>query len=169
MQIWIATNNRDVPRVMKTKFRATLMVFSVVSSEDQHHATSYLRSRLESQHQNVLGCAEECGDTLVQSAGCGRPWVWQQDSAPAISPMRPRLGSEELLRLCTLLSLVPLLPQPESAGLLRLVIRREHHQHDLPQDQSLPDGRHLPSICRAPAGACGKGMLPVTDPHRGSD
>ena len=33
MQIWIATNNRDVPRVMKTKFPATLMVFGVVSSE----------------------------------------------------------------------------------------------------------------------------------------
>ena len=27
MQIWIATNNRDMPRVMKTKFPATVMVF----------------------------------------------------------------------------------------------------------------------------------------------
>ena len=33
MQILIATNNRDVPRVMKTKFPATVMVFGVVSSE----------------------------------------------------------------------------------------------------------------------------------------
>ena len=33
MQIWIATNNRDVPRGMKTKFPATVMVFSVVSNE----------------------------------------------------------------------------------------------------------------------------------------
>ena len=33
MQIWIATNNRDVPRVMKTKFPATVMVFGVVSIE----------------------------------------------------------------------------------------------------------------------------------------
>ena len=33
MQIWIATNNRDMPRVMKTKFPATVMVFGVVSSE----------------------------------------------------------------------------------------------------------------------------------------
>ena len=32
-QRWIATNNRDVPRVMKTKFPATVMVFVVVSSE----------------------------------------------------------------------------------------------------------------------------------------
>ena len=33
MQIWIATNNRDVPRVMETKFTATVMVFGVVWSE----------------------------------------------------------------------------------------------------------------------------------------
>ena len=33
MQIWIATNNRDVPRVMKTKFPATVKVIGVVLSE----------------------------------------------------------------------------------------------------------------------------------------
>ena len=44
----------------------------------------------------------------------------------------------------------PLLPQPEPTGLLRLVISREHHQHDLPQHQSQPDRRHPPSIHRAP-------------------
>ena len=32
MKIWIA-DNRDVPRVMQTKFPATVMVFGVVSSE----------------------------------------------------------------------------------------------------------------------------------------
>ena len=30
---WISTNKRDVPRVMKTKFPATVMVFGMVSSE----------------------------------------------------------------------------------------------------------------------------------------
>ena len=34
-----------------------------------HHATLHLRSRLESQQQSVPGCAEECGDPLVQSGG----------------------------------------------------------------------------------------------------
>ena len=33
MQIWIVRNNRYVPRVMKTKFPATVIVFGVVSSE----------------------------------------------------------------------------------------------------------------------------------------
>ena len=32
-QIWIAMNNRDMLRVMKTKFPAMVMVFGVVSSE----------------------------------------------------------------------------------------------------------------------------------------
>ena len=62
-----------------------------------------------------------------------------------------------------------LLPRPEPAGLLRLVIRREHHQYGLPQHQSQPDRHHLPSICLAPTSACGKGMFPVPDPYRGSD
>ena len=61
------------------------------------------------------------------------------------------------------------LTRPEPAGLLRLVICREHHQHDLPQHQSQPDHRHPPSIHRAPTSACGKGMLPVPDPYRGGD
>ena len=81
----------------------------------------------------------------------------------------PGLASEGVLRLCTLLSLAPLPSRPEHAGLLRLVICREHHQHDLPQHQSKPDRRHLPSIHRAPADAGGKGMLPVPDPYRRGD
>ena len=45
----------------------------------------------------------------------------------------------------------------------------EHHQHDLPKNQSQPDRRHPPSIRPALAGACGKGMLPIPDPYGGSD
>ena len=124
MQIGIATNNRDAPRVMKTKFPATVMVFGVVSSEGH-----IMPLRLESQHQSVPGIAEECGDPLVKSgdrwqtlgvaAGLGAGPQVQKD---------PGLASEGVLRLCTLLSLLT-----EPAGLLRLVIRRKHHQHDLLQ------------------------------------
>ena len=99
-----------------------------------HHATSHLQSQLESQHQSVPACAEECGDPLVQSGG-----RWQTLSVAAglgTGPQvqrDPGLASEGVLWLCTLLSLNPLLPRPEPVGLLRLVIRQEHHQHDLPQ------------------------------------
>ena len=165
MQIWIATYNRDVPRVMKTKFPATVMVFRVVSSEGP-----IMPPRLESQHQSVPGRAEKCGDPLVQSGV-----RWQTLGVGAGLGAGPQvirdqgLASEGVLRLCTLLSLVTLLSRAEPAGLLRLVIRREHYQHDLPQHQSQPDRCHPPSIRRAPAGACGKSMLPVPDPYRGGD
>ena len=163
MQIWNATNNRNVPRVIKTKLPATVMVFGVV-------ATSHLRSRLESQHQSVPGCAVGWGDPLLQPGG-----RWQTLGVAAglsASPQvqrDPGLASEGVLRLCTLLSLDPLLSRPEPTGRLRLVIHREHHQHDLPQHQSQPDRRHPPNIRQAPAGTCGKGMLPVPDPYRGGD
>ena len=131
-----------------------------------HHATSHLRSRLESQHQSVPGYAEESGDPLVQLGG-----RWQTLGVAA------RLGAGQqvqrdpglasgVLRLCTLLSMAPLLPWPEPAGLLRLVIRREHHQHDLPQHQSQPDRRHPPSIRWAPASACGKVLAGRPTPAR---
>ena len=99
---------------------------------------------------------------------CGRPWVWQQNSAPA---HRSKETQALLQREChdfVTFSHCPLL-RPEPAGLLRLVIRREHHQRDLPQQQNQPGHRHPPSIRRAPRGACGKGMLPVPDPYGGSD
>ena len=135
-----------------------------------HHATSHLRSRLESQLQNVPGFAEECSDPLVQSGGRWQTLGVAAGLGTGSQVQRdPGLASEGVLRLCTLLSLAPLLPQPEPAGLLRLVIRQEHHKHDFPQHQSQPDHRHLPSIRRAPAGACGKGMLPVPDPYLGGD
>ena len=135
-----------------------------------HHATSHLWSWHESQHQSVPGCAEECGDPLVQSGG-----RWQTlgvvaglSAGPQVQ-RDPGLASEGVLRLCTLLSLAPLLPRPEPAGLLCLVICREHHQRNFLQHQSQPDRRHPPSILQAPTGAFGKGMLPVPDPYRGSD
>ena len=66
------------------------------------------RSRLESQHQSVPGCAEECGDPFVQSGG-----QWQTlgvvaglGAGPQVQ-RDPGLASEGVLRLCTLLSLPP--------------------------------------------------------------
>ena len=126
--------------------------------------------RLESQHQSVPECAEECGDPLVQSGGRWQTLGVAAELGTGPQVQRdPGLASEGVIRLCTLLSLAPLLLRPEPAGLLRSVIRRQHHQHDLPQHKSQPDRRHPPSIRRASAGASGKGMLPVPDLYRGGD
>ena len=103
-----------------------------------------------------------------QMAG-GRPWLCQQDSAPAHKSKETQVWLQNECYDFVPFSHWPLLPLTEPARLLRLVQRREHHQHDLPQHQSQPVCCHLPSIHRAPAGACGKGMLPVPDPYRGGD
>ena len=169
MQIWIAMNNRDVPRVIKTKFLATVMVFGVVSSEGHIMPPHIFEAGLKVNtkvYQDVLKSVVTPGAIrwLVADPGCGsRTQHWPT------SPKRPRLGFRRIAMTLYPSLTALLLPQPESAGLLCLVKRREHHQHDLPQCQSQPDYRHLPSIGRAPAGACGKGMLPVPDPYWGGD
>ena len=101
---------------------------------------------------------------LVADPGCS-----SRTRRRPTSPQRPRLGFRRSATTLYPSLTGPLLLRPEPAGLLCLVIRREHHQHDLPRHQSQPDLRHPPSIHRAPAGACGKGMLPFPDPYRGGD
>ena len=166
MQIWIATNNRNVPGMMKTKFPATVMVFCGVSCEGHIMPPHIFKVSLKVNtkvYMDVLNSVVQSDvrwQTLGVAAGLGADAQVQRD---------PGLASEGVLRLCTLLSLAPVVPRPEPTGLLRLVIRREHHQHDLPQNQNQPDCRHPPSIRRAPASACGKGMLPVPDQYRGGD
>ena len=150
MQIWIATNHRDVPRVMKTKFPATVMVFGVVSSEGHIMPPHIFEVGLKVNAKVYLG--------VLKSVVI--PWCNQVAGDLG-------LASEGVLRLCILLSLAHLLPRHNPTGLSRLVIRREHHQRDLPPYQSQPDRRHLPSIHRTPAGVCGKGMFPVPDPYQG--
>ena len=91
----------------------------------------------------------------VADPGCG-----SKTRRRPTSPKRPRLGFRKSATTLYPSFSGPLLPRPEPAGLLRLVICWEHLQHDLPQHQSQPDHRHPPSIRRAPAGASGKGKLP---------
>ena len=152
----------------KQSFRFIFMVFGVVSSEGHIIPPHIFEVGLNVNTKVYLDvlksvvipwCNQVAGwQTLGVAAGLGAGPQVQRD---------PGLAPEGVLRLCTLLSLAPLLPRPEPAGLLRSAIRREHHQHDLPQHQSQPDRCHPPSIRRAPTGACGKGMLPV--PDRGGD
>ena len=70
------------------------------------HATSHLRSRLESHHQSVPGWAEDCGDPLVQSGGRWQTLGVAAGLGVSTQVQRdPGLASEGVLRLCTLLSL----------------------------------------------------------------
>ena len=67
----------------------------------------------------------------VADLGCGsstRRWP--------TSPIRPKLGFRRNSTTLYPSLTAPLLPRPEPTGLFRLVIRREHHDHDLPQHQN---------------------------------
>ena len=83
MQIWIATNNRDVPRVMKTKFPATVMVFGVVSSEGHIMPPHIFEVGLKVNTKVYLDVLKNVVIPWCNQVVGGRPWVWQQDSALA--------------------------------------------------------------------------------------
>ena len=72
-----------LPRVMKIKFPATVMVFDVVSSEGPIMPPYIFEVGLE---VNTKVCLDVMKSVVIpwcnQVAG-GRPWVWQQDSALA--------------------------------------------------------------------------------------
>ena len=135
MQIWIATNNRPCP------------VWWIQSFRLQLRSLVWFHVRTTSCHLTSSKSAWKSTPKCIWM--CWRVW-WSPGSK------RRRLGFRRSATTLYPSYTGPLLPRPESAGLLRLVIRREHHQYDLPQHQSQPDRLHPPSIRRAPAGACGK-------------
>ena len=83
MQICIATNNRDVPKVMKTKFPATVMVFRVVSSKDHIIPPHIFEVGLKVNIKLYLVVLKSVVIPWCNQVAGGWPWVWQQDSAPA--------------------------------------------------------------------------------------
>ena len=169
MQIWMATNNRDVSRVMKTKFPATVIVFALVSNEGHIMPPHIFEIGLKVNTKVYLDMLKSVVIPWLNQVAGGRPWVWQQNLVLAHKSKETQAWLQKECYDFVPFSHCPLLPRPEPAGLLRLIISRKHHQLDLPQHQSQPDRRHLPSICRAPTSAFGEGMLPVPDPYRGGD
>ena len=111
MQIWIAMNNMDVPRLMKTKFPATVMVFGVGSSDGHIMPPHIFEVGLKVNTKVYLDvlkrvvipwCNQVDGwHTLGVAAGLSTGPQVQSD---------PGLASEGVLRLCTLLVLSPSSP-----------------------------------------------------------
>ena len=75
---WIATNNRDVPRVMKTKFPAMVIVFGVVSSEGHIMPPHIFKVGLKVNTKVYLNVLKSVVILWCNSVAGGRPWVWQQ-------------------------------------------------------------------------------------------
>ena len=142
------------------------MVFGVVSSEGHIMPPHIIEVGLKVNTKVNLDVLKSVAIPWSNEVAGGRPCVWQQDSALAHESKETQTWLQKECNDFVLFShCSPSSPDLNPRGLLRLVIRREHHQHDLPQHQSQPDRRHPPSIRRASASACGKGMLPVPDPY----
>ena len=73
----------NVPRVMKTKFPATVMVFAVVSSEDHIMPPHIFEVGLKINTKVYLDVLKSVVIPWCNQVAGGRPWVWQQNSAPA--------------------------------------------------------------------------------------
>ena len=148
----------NVHRVMKTKFPATLIVLGVVSSEGYSMPPHIFEVGLKVNTKVYLDLPKSVVIPWSNRVAGSRPWVWQQDSVPTHKSKETQAWLQKECYDFVPFSHCPLHPRPEPAGLLRLVIRREHHQHDL-----------ITAIRRVFAGARGKSMLPVPDPYRGGD
>ena len=79
MQIWIAMNNRDMSRMMKTKFPATVMVFGAVSSEGHIMPPHIFEVSLKVNTEVYLDVLKGMVIPWCNQVASGRPWVWQQD------------------------------------------------------------------------------------------
>ena len=156
----------NVPRVMKTKFPATVIVFGVVSSEGHIMPPHIFEVSLKVNTKVYLDVLKSVVIPWCNQVAGSRPWVWQQDSAPAHKSKETQVWLQKECYDVVLFSHWPPPPPTWTRWNTSFVIRQEH---DLPQHQSQPDRCHLPSIRRAPTGVCGKGMPPVPDLFRGGD
>ena len=166
MQIWIATNNRDVPRVMKTKFPATVMVFGVVSSEGHIIPPHIFKVGLKVNTKLYLDVLKSVVIPWCNQVAGDRPWVWQQDSVPANKSKETQAW---LQKECY--DFVPFshwLPSSPNLNPLDYFVW-SYVENITNMTSHNTKASLIAAIRRAPAGACGKGMLPVPDLYRGWD
>ena len=150
MQIWIAKNNRDVPRVMKTKFPVTVIVFGVVSCKGHIMPSHILEVGLKVNTKVYLDVLKSVLIPWCNQVAGGTPWVWQQESAPAHKSKETQ--EAWLQKECY--DFVPFTHWPPSPPTWTCW-------------STLFDHTSRTSPTWPPT--CGKGMLLVPDPYRGGD
>ena len=146
------------------------MVFGVVSSEGHIMPPHIFEVGLKVNTKvNTWMCWRVCSSPgairwPVADPGCG-----SRTRCRPSSPKRPRLGFRRSATTLYPSLTGPLLPTTwtrwtTSFGHTSRTSSTWPHTTPKPAWR-----RHPSSIRRAPAGACGKGMLPVSDPYRGGD
>lgn len=80
---WLAHDPSDVPFVGKTKFPSKIHVLSVVSSEGDIMAPHFFQTGETITKEVYLHVLQTVVEPWMNSVSCGRPYVFQQDGAPA--------------------------------------------------------------------------------------
>ena len=156
----------NMPRVMKTNFPAMVMVFGVVSSEGHIMPSHIFEVGLKVNTKVYLDVLKGVVILWCNQVAGGRPWPWQQDSAPA-----PKSKETQgwLQKECY--EFVPFSHWPPSSPDLHLLdyFVWSYVENITNMNSHNTKASQIATIRRAPVGACGKGMLPVPDPYQGSD
>uniref|UniRef100_A0A182PG36 Tc1-like transposase DDE domain-containing protein n=1 Tax=Anopheles epiroticus TaxID=199890 RepID=A0A182PG36_9DIPT len=79
---WLAYCPADVPRVPQTKFPQTVMVFSCVSSEGDVMPPYFFEQGLRLNADGYISMLDIVVKPWITRVTNGRPYVFQQDSAP---------------------------------------------------------------------------------------
>lgn len=80
---WLCADPSDVPHVMHTKFPASVMVLGVVSSEGHIMPPHFFQQGLRLNAAGYNEVLETVVKPWIDRVCDGRPYVFQQDSAPA--------------------------------------------------------------------------------------
>ena len=166
MQILIATNNRDAPWVMKTKFPATVMVIGVVSSEGHFMPPPIFEVSLKVNTKVYLDVLKSVVIPWSNQVTGGRLWVLQKDTASACRSKETQAWLQKECNVFVPFSHWPLF-SPDLNPLNCFVWSYVEHITNMTPHNT--KASLIAAIRWAPAGACGKDMLPVPDPYRGGD
>ena len=163
---WISTNNRDVPKVMKTKLLATVMVFAMVSSEGHIMPPHIFEVGLKVNTKVYLDVLKSVVILWCNQVAGGRPWVWQQDSVLAHKSKETQAW---LQKECY--DFVPFSHWPPSSPNLNPLdyFIWSYVENITNMTSHNTKASLIAAIRQAPTGACGKDMLLVPDPYRGDD
>ena len=156
----------NVSRVMKTKFPATVMVFGVVSSEGHIMPPHIFKVGLKVSTKVYLDVLKSVMIPWCNQVAGGRPWVWQQDLVLVhISKETQVWLQKECYDFVPFSHWPPSFPEMNPLDyFIWSYVENITNMTSHNTKASL-----IATICEAPAGACGKGILPIPDPYWGGD
>ena len=79
---WLDYSPKDTPRVIQTNFSHTVMVFGCVSCEGDVMPPHFVREGIRLNSDAYMELLITVVKPWIASVANGRPYVWQQDSAP---------------------------------------------------------------------------------------